>query len=108
LSLAGVALVLGVQLLGYTIFRGANGQKDAFRRDPTDPAVAHLKTLATKRGTKLIVSGWRVPAPLMLASFARSHALAISSPTPPSILCPFEPSETPLKNPLKPSELAKT
>lgn len=58
LPLAGVALVLGVQILGYTIFRGANGQKDQFRRDPNHPSVKHLKTLPTKRGTKLIISGW--------------------------------------------------
>lgn len=58
LSLAGVAAVLGMQLLGYIIFRGSNGQKDAFRRDPNHPSVKHLKTLPTKRGTKLIISGW--------------------------------------------------
>ena len=28
------------------------------RRDPTHPSVAHLKTLKTERGTRLIVSGW--------------------------------------------------
>jgi len=54
----GVALVLGVKALGYWVFRGANGQKDQFRRDPTHPSVAHLKTLPTARGTKLIISGW--------------------------------------------------
>eukprot|EP00047_Mylnosiga_fluctuans_P002604 m.225158 g.225158 ORF g.225158 m.225158 type:complete len:423 (+) comp11222_c0_seq1:25-1293(+) len=50
--------VIAVQALGYAIFRGANGQKDAFRRNPADPALAHLKTLQTKRGTALLVSGW--------------------------------------------------
>ena len=38
--------------------RGANGQKDAFRRDPNAPAVSHLKWMPTKRGTKLLTSGW--------------------------------------------------
>ena len=43
---------------GYVIFRGANSQKDAFRRDPNHPSVSHLKTMPTERGTKLIISGW--------------------------------------------------
>jgi protein-S-isoprenylcysteine O-methyltransferase Ste14 len=58
LSAAGLAGVLAVQAAGYAIFRGANGQKDAFRRDPCSPAVAHLKSMPTARGTRLIVSGW--------------------------------------------------
>ncbi|KAF5843005.1 sterol reductase, partial [Dunaliella salina] len=58
LSAAGVAAVLAVKLLGYYIFRGANGQKDTFRRNPDHPSVAHLKTMPTTRGTKLIISGW--------------------------------------------------
>ena len=44
--------------IGYWIFRGSNGQKDTFRRDPKDPAVRHLETISTKRGRKLLVSGW--------------------------------------------------
>ena len=31
LSLPTLAFILAVKLLGYYIFRGANGQKDAFR-----------------------------------------------------------------------------
>jgi protein-S-isoprenylcysteine O-methyltransferase Ste14 len=50
--------VLTVQAIGYLIFRGANGQKNAFRSNPRDPAVAHLKSMPTKRGTRLLVSGW--------------------------------------------------
>ena len=38
--------------------RGANGQKDAFRRDPNASAVAHLQWMPTERGTKLLTSGW--------------------------------------------------
>eukprot|EP00123_Amoebidium_parasiticum_P019931 comp37205_c0_seq1/m.47342 comp37205_c0_seq1/g.47342 ORF comp37205_c0_seq1/g.47342 comp37205_c0_seq1/m.47342 type:complete len:427 (-) comp37205_c0_seq1:395-1675(-) len=53
-----LALVLGVNFLGLIIFRGANSQKDAFRKNPNDPAVKHLKTMPTERGTKLIISGW--------------------------------------------------
>jgi protein-S-isoprenylcysteine O-methyltransferase Ste14 len=43
---------------GYYIFRGANHQKDQYRRDPSHPSVQNLKTIPTKRGTKLLVSGW--------------------------------------------------
>lgn len=53
-----LAAILGVNTIGYLIFRGANGQKDAFRRDPDSPEVAHLTFLQTKRGTKLLTSGW--------------------------------------------------
>jgi hypothetical protein len=55
---SGLAAVLAVQLAGYAIFRGANGQKDAFRRDPSAPGVAHLESMPTARGTRLLVSGW--------------------------------------------------
>ena len=37
LSRAAAAAVLLVQAAGYAIFRGANGQKDAFRRNPDAP-----------------------------------------------------------------------
>lgn len=47
-----------LNVLGYIVFRGANNEKDRFRKDPKDPRVAHLKTLQTQRGTRLIVSGY--------------------------------------------------
>jgi protein-S-isoprenylcysteine O-methyltransferase Ste14 len=47
-----------VNIFGYLIFRGANGQKDAFRRNPESMEVSHLTYLQTKRGTKLLTSGW--------------------------------------------------
>ena len=50
--------IIGTVLLGYYIFRGANGQKNTFRNNPEDPSVRHLKTLPTQRGTKLIIDGW--------------------------------------------------
>jgi len=50
--------VVATNALGYCIFRGANGQKDAFRRDPDAPEVRRLKYLQTKRGTRLLTSGW--------------------------------------------------
>jgi delta14-sterol reductase len=58
LSAAQVALICLLKLCGYAIFRGSNSQKDAFRRDPNAPEVAHLETMTTKSGSKLIVSGW--------------------------------------------------
>jgi len=58
LSWPALAAIVAVHGLGYAIFRGANGQKNAFRTDPTDPAVAHLTYLQTQRGTKLLTSGW--------------------------------------------------
>ena len=50
--------IVALKSIGYWIFRGANGQKNQFRQDPTHPSVAHLKTMPTERGTKLIISGW--------------------------------------------------
>jgi len=58
LAAAEVALVVALKALGYAVFRGANGQKNQFRRDPSHPSVAHLRAIPTERGTRLIVSGW--------------------------------------------------
>lgn len=58
LSPVAAVAIGALNAAGYLIFRGANSQKDAFRRDPTHPAVAHLETLRTMRGTRLICSGW--------------------------------------------------
>jgi delta14-sterol reductase len=58
LSHAAVAGIVALKLLGYCAFRGANSQKDLFRRDPAHPAVAHLRSMPTKRGTRLLTSGW--------------------------------------------------
>ena len=54
----GVLAVLAINGLGYYIFRASNSQKNLFRTNPSDPKVAHLKTLQTKRGTRLLISGW--------------------------------------------------
>jgi len=58
LSAIHVVLILAVKLAGFVIFRGANGQKNTFRSDPSHPSVAHLRTMPTERGTKLMISGW--------------------------------------------------
>ena len=56
--LAGVAVLL-LNILGYYMFRGTNSQKLSFRRDPTRPIWGKVpECIDTKRGTKLLVSGW--------------------------------------------------
>ncbi|GCB76856.1 hypothetical protein scyTo_0020519, partial [Scyliorhinus torazame] len=50
--------IIALNTVGYIIFRGANSQKNAFRRNPHDPKLAHLKTIPTATGRSLIVSGW--------------------------------------------------
>ncbi|XP_070554979.1 delta(14)-sterol reductase LBR-like [Ptychodera flava] len=58
LSNLAVAAIIGLKLLGFMIFRGSNSQKDAFRRNPNDPALKHLKSIPTQAGSRLLVSGW--------------------------------------------------
>ena len=58
LGWVSLSLVLLLNAGAYAVFRGSNSQKDAFRRDPSDPAVRHLETLETRSGRKLLVSGW--------------------------------------------------
>jgi Delta14-sterol reductase len=54
----GTGAMLALLGTGLYIFRSSNSQKDAFRRNPNDPSVAHLECIQTKRGTKLLVTGW--------------------------------------------------
>jgi len=58
LSIYTLVIILLINFLGYSIFRGANSQKDAFRRDPEGENVKHLQYLQTKRGTRLLTSGY--------------------------------------------------
>jgi Delta14-sterol reductase len=58
LTCGQVLCILSIYALGFYIFRSANSEKDAFRRNPSAPEVAHLRYMTTKRGTKLLVSGW--------------------------------------------------
>ncbi|XP_066532922.1 delta(14)-sterol reductase LBR [Hoplias malabaricus] len=51
-----VAIVL-INIVGYYIFRKSNSQKFAFKRNPSDPTLSHLKTIQTATGKRLIVSG---------------------------------------------------
>uniref|UniRef100_UPI00398F2585 delta(14)-sterol reductase LBR isoform X3 n=1 Tax=Pristiophorus japonicus TaxID=55135 RepID=UPI00398F2585 len=50
--------IIALNTVGYIVFRGANSQKNAFRRNPHDPKLAHLKTIPTATGKSLLVSGW--------------------------------------------------
>jgi delta14-sterol reductase/lamin-B receptor len=55
---AAVGLVL-LNAGGYYIFRSANLQKQQFRRDPRRPIWGRTpQSMQTKRGTKLLLSGW--------------------------------------------------
>lgn len=58
LTVIYMVMVTGITLLGYEAFRGANTEKDRFRRNPEDPRVKHLEAMDTARGTQLLVSGW--------------------------------------------------
>jgi delta14-sterol reductase len=58
LGMVGLVLIGCLNMMGYAIFRGANSQKDAFRRNPLAPEVAHLQYIETARGTRLLTTGW--------------------------------------------------
>ncbi|XP_046878001.1 delta(14)-sterol reductase LBR [Hypomesus transpacificus] len=61
LTLPWLAAILTLNAVGYVIFRKANSQKNAFRRNPDHPSLAHLKTIPTATGKSLLVSGlWGV------------------------------------------------
>lgn len=58
-SLGPWALItFGAQATGYYIFRSSNNEKNRFRTNPNDPAIAHLKYIDTKAGSRLLISGW--------------------------------------------------
>ncbi|XP_019405089.1 PREDICTED: lamin-B receptor isoform X1 [Crocodylus porosus] len=55
--LAASAIII-LNMSGYYIFRCANSQKNAFRKNPKDPRLAHLKFIPTATGKSLLVSDW--------------------------------------------------
>ncbi|KAL4649211.1 lamin-B receptor [Arapaima gigas] len=57
LSWPWTVTVVAINLIGYFVFRKANSQKNAFRRNPADPKLSHLRTIPTATGKSLIVSG---------------------------------------------------
>lgn len=58
LPLPALAAIAATNLLGYCIYRGSENQRCQLARDPTHPSLAHLETLETIKGRRLIVSGW--------------------------------------------------
>ncbi|KAM6905903.1 delta(14)-sterol reductase LBR isoform 3-T3 [Lycodopsis pacificus] len=58
LSLPAVAAIIALKLVGFYIFRKSNSEKNAFRRNPSDPKLSHLQTIPTATGKSLLVSGW--------------------------------------------------
>ncbi|KXN74230.1 lamin-B receptor [Conidiobolus coronatus NRRL 28638] len=53
-----IVFVLAMNVIGYIIFRQANGQKDKFRSNPNDPSLAHISYIETDTGRRLMTSGW--------------------------------------------------
>ncbi|KAI9096148.1 ergosterol biosynthesis ERG4/ERG24 family-domain-containing protein [Phlyctochytrium arcticum] len=58
LSTFGLFGLVALQLFGIYIFRSANSEKDAFKRNPNAPILRHLDFIQTPSGTKLLCSGW--------------------------------------------------
>lgn len=77
-----------LNFVGYYIFRGSNSQKNEFRKNPYNPALAHLETIPTSSGKRLLVSGWwglcRKPNYLgdLLMATAWSLTCGFASPVP--------------------------
>ena len=42
MPLPGLAVIAALNVMGYFVFRGANGQKDAFRRDPIESSPSRI------------------------------------------------------------------
>uniref|UniRef100_H3CEM2 Delta(14)-sterol reductase n=1 Tax=Tetraodon nigroviridis TaxID=99883 RepID=H3CEM2_TETNG len=58
LSPAAISAIVALKAVGFYIFRKSNSEKNAFRRNPADPRLAHLKSIPTATGKSLLVSGW--------------------------------------------------
>lgn len=59
LSTWAAVAIFALNMLGYTIFRGANLQKHRFRKQPERPIWGRRpEFIQTERGTKLLTSGW--------------------------------------------------
>ncbi|GAM18138.1 hypothetical protein SAMD00019534_013130 [Acytostelium subglobosum LB1] len=59
ISLGFAALVLAIKMFGWWLFRWANSQKHEFRRHPEAPIWGkRAEYISTKRGTKLLTSGF--------------------------------------------------
>ncbi|XP_036405784.1 delta(14)-sterol reductase LBR isoform X2 [Megalops cyprinoides] len=57
LSLPWIVTIVAMNSIGYYVFRKSNSQKNAFRRNPSDPKLSYLRTIPTATGKSLLVSG---------------------------------------------------
>ncbi|XP_029281171.1 delta(14)-sterol reductase LBR isoform X2 [Cottoperca gobio] len=58
LSLPALGAIVTLKLVGFYIFRKSNSEKNAFRRNPSDTRLSHLRNIPTATGKSLLVSGW--------------------------------------------------
>ncbi|KAL2096380.1 hypothetical protein ACEWY4_008528 [Coilia grayii] len=58
ISLPSVFLICLLYGAGFAIYYISNGQKNCFRKNPSDPAFAGLRTILSPSGQNLLVSGW--------------------------------------------------
>ncbi|KAJ9596862.1 hypothetical protein L9F63_012118, partial [Diploptera punctata] len=58
IPLYALVIIAVINAVGFVIYRGSNSQKHEFRKNPLNPALAHLETIPTSRGKKILVSGW--------------------------------------------------
>lgn len=58
LSFGYIIIILAIYSIGFYIFRSANSEKDLFRNNSELEHIKKLKYMETKRGTRLLVSGW--------------------------------------------------
>ncbi|KAJ1902350.1 erg24, C-14 sterol reductase [Kickxella alabastrina] len=58
LSTPYAAFLAGMATCSYLVFRLSNNEKNAFRTNPNDPKVQHLKYITTESGSRLLISGW--------------------------------------------------
>ncbi|KAJ2742800.1 erg24, C-14 sterol reductase [Coemansia sp. BCRC 34301] len=57
-SAAATVLIAVMALVSFLVFRLSNSEKNAFRTNPNDPSLSHLRFIKTESGSKLLVSGW--------------------------------------------------
>ncbi|KAI1894044.1 hypothetical protein AGOR_G00129940 [Albula goreensis] len=58
LSLLTVIPICCIYIFGLLVYHLSNMQKNGFRKNPNDPAFAHLETIHSPTGRNLLVSGW--------------------------------------------------
>ncbi|KAI8902010.1 ergosterol biosynthesis ERG4/ERG24 [Globomyces pollinis-pini] len=88
LSFSYLLFIVFTNLLGLWIFRSSNSEKNAFRTNPNQQSVSHLKFMTTQSGSKLLITGWWGAARKInytgdwIMSFAWCLPCGFSSPIP--------------------------